>query len=294
MTTVVSRYVTVDGIRTHYLEAGEGAPLVLLHGGEFGGCAELSWELNIEALAQHFRVIAPDYVGFGRTDKLRDFGGHGQRIVRHVSRFVEVMDIGEADWVGNSVSGRFLCRVASDPRPVWPIRRMVVVSGGGFEPDNEERRILQDYDTTVESMRSVLRVLFHDPSWAQDDAYVARRHELSLIPGAWEVAAASRFKSPAVPARPLFGRPDRTEYELITVPTLFVEGLEDVLLPTGYSHELAERTPLGEAVAFEGVGHCPNIEVADAFNEAVLEFLLRPEPAGSGSGADGTLTPQGA
>ena len=90
-----------------------------------------------------------------------------------------------------------------------------------------------------------------------------------------------------MPPRPLFGRPDRTEYERIGVPTLFVEGLEDVLLPTNYSRELAERAPLGEAVAYDGVGHCPNIEVADAFNEAVLEFLLRErddegEPAGAG------------
>lgn len=279
MSAVVSRYVSVDGIRTHYLDAGDGSPLVLLHGGEFGGCAELSWEFNIEPLAEHFRVIAPDYVGWGRTDKLRDFGSHGRRIVEHISRFLEVMEVGEADFIGNSVGGRFLCRAASLDPPTWAIRRMVVVSGGGFEPDNAERRILQEYDTSVESMRAVLRVLFRDLRWSEDEEYVARRHKLSLIPGAWEVAAASRFKSPAVPPRPLFGRPDRTEYERIAVPTLFVEGLDDVLLHAGYSRELAERTPLGEAIAFDGVGHCPNIEVADDFNAAVLEFLVRDREA---------------
>ena len=82
-----SKYAMVDGIRTHYLEAGRGSHLILLHAGEFGGCAEISWEFNIDALAQHFHVLAPDFVGFGRSDKLRDFGGHGPRMLRHITRF---------------------------------------------------------------------------------------------------------------------------------------------------------------------------------------------------------------
>ena len=77
MASVHSRYVMVDGVRTHYLEAGDGPAVVLLHSGEFGGCAELSWEFNIVALAGHFRVLAPDWLGFGRTDKLFDFA-HGR------------------------------------------------------------------------------------------------------------------------------------------------------------------------------------------------------------------------
>jgi alpha/beta hydrolase fold len=68
-----SRFIEVDGMRTHYLEAGEGPPVVLLHSGEFGGCAELSWEYLIPDLAQHFRVIAPDWLGFGQTAKVHDF-----------------------------------------------------------------------------------------------------------------------------------------------------------------------------------------------------------------------------
>lgn len=60
MKSVESKFADVEGMRTHYLEAGEGFPVVLLHSGEFGGCAELSWEFNLPALAEHFRVIAPD------------------------------------------------------------------------------------------------------------------------------------------------------------------------------------------------------------------------------------------
>lgn len=284
MSTVQSKYILVDGVRTHYLEAGAGPVLILLHAGEFGGCAEISWEFNIEALAKHFRVLAPDMIGFGRTEKLRDFGSHGARMIEHVTRFLETMCIDEADFIGNSVSGRFLCRVASRSKPDWPIRKMICVSGGGFEPDNQERRILQDYDASRESMKKILRVLFHDPKWAEDETYLERRYQLSILPGAWEVAAASRFKSPIVPERPLFGRPDRTAYEDITVPTLFVAGDKDPLLVENYWEDLARRTPGGESSVFAGTGHCPHIERADAFNKVALDFLLRAD--GSDAAAD--------
>ena len=54
------RTAVVDGLVTSYLEAGEGDPVVLLHGGEFGASAEIGWEHNISALAVHYRVLAPD------------------------------------------------------------------------------------------------------------------------------------------------------------------------------------------------------------------------------------------
>src|SRR5215470_16785785 len=120
-----SKYVMVDSIRTHYLEVGEGPVIVLLHSGEFGGCGEMSWEYNIPTLARHFRVLAPDFVGFGKTDKVRDFKSHGALMIQHITRFMEVMCVDQADFIGNSVAGRFLCRVASAKPMVWPIRRMV-------------------------------------------------------------------------------------------------------------------------------------------------------------------------
>ena len=54
------RTIVVDGLTTHFLEAGEGDPVVLLHGGEFGVSAEIGWERLIPALSPHYRVVAPD------------------------------------------------------------------------------------------------------------------------------------------------------------------------------------------------------------------------------------------
>ena len=98
---VASRFVAVDGIRTHYLEAGSGPVLVLLHSGEFGGSAELCWEFNIPALSQHFQVIAPDWLGYGETDKLFDFADMWQRRVDHITRFLQVVLSGWRDRAGH-------------------------------------------------------------------------------------------------------------------------------------------------------------------------------------------------
>lgn len=275
MTVVEMKYAHVDGVKTHYLEAGVGPNLVLLHSGEFGGAAEISWEFNIGELAEHFHVLAPDFVGFGRSDKLRDFEGHGRRMIHHITQFLQTFCVEEADFIGNSVSGRFLSRIAAQDHPVWPIRRMILVSGGGFEPDNEARRVLQDYDATLEGMGKVVSVLFYDKKWSQDDAYVQRRYEMSILPGAWEVAAAARFKSPIVPERPQFGRPDMTAYEKIRVPTLVVAGANDSLLEARYALAVGSRTPDAEILELEHAGHCPHIECAEQFNRAALQFLTK-------------------
>src|SRR5690606_13639616 len=105
MKGIHSRYINIDGIRTHYLEGGDGPTVVFMHSGEFGGCAELSRQFNLEALARHFRVIAPDWLGFGRTDKVFDFVNGRDRVFGHMMRFFEIMAIREADFIGNSMGG---------------------------------------------------------------------------------------------------------------------------------------------------------------------------------------------
>jgi 2-hydroxymuconate-semialdehyde hydrolase len=276
---VRSRYLDVGGIRTHYLDAGDGPPVVLLHSGEFGGGAELCWEFNVGPLARDFRVIAPDWLGFGGTDKLRDFVSGSDRMIRHMSAFLQAMAIEQADFAGASMGATMLLREAARPGCRFPIRRLVVASGGGFVPDNEERRRLLSYDGTPEAMRAILRANFHDPAWAQDDAYVKRRVEASLAPGAWEAIAAARLKPPTVPPRSDFGQPDTIAYERIPYPTLAMAGAEDKLRLPGY-HEALGRIPDARIVVLAGAGHLLNIEKAGDFNDLVREFLLAGDAGG--------------
>ncbi|HEY1971709.1 MAG TPA: alpha/beta hydrolase [Pseudonocardia sp.] len=275
---VRSRFVDVGGIRTHYLTAGDGPrTVVLLHSGEFGASAELCWEHNIGALAEHFRVVAPDWLGFGQTDKLHDFVSKSDRMVRHLAAFLRTLDIGRAYFVGASMGAtRLVAEAARDHRPRLPIAAMVLVSGGGFVPDNEHRRALLGYDGSTDGMRAILRACLADRRWADDDRYVSRRVAASLVPGAWESVAAARLKAPNVPARADFGQADTTEYERVKVPTLAVAGAKDLLREPGYHHAL-ERIPGARVVVLDDAGHLLNIERAAEFNALAVDFLLELE-----------------
>jgi pimeloyl-ACP methyl ester carboxylesterase len=268
-----SRYINVDGVRTHYLEAGDGPTVVLLHSGEFGGAAEISWEYLIPLLAPHFRVVAPDWLGFGRTDKVHDFESKSRRMFQHLVRFCEVMAIDKAHFVGNSMGGTFLLKLAAETPCRLPIDRLVAVSGGGFVPDNEHRRSLLAYDGTSETMKDILKAIFVDPVWWEDEAYVARRVKMSLLPGAWEAVAAARFRSPATPERSEFGALDATPYEAIAVPTLLIVGARDRLREAGYAEPVRDRVPYARIAMLPDAGHCPNIENADAVADIILSFL---------------------
>ncbi len=271
-----SRFVTIDGIRTHYLEAGEGPPVVLLHSGEFGGNAELSWEYMIPFLAPHFRVIAPDWLGFGQTAKVHDFESKRARMCWHMARFIEVMAIDRAHFIGNSMGGTFLLQMAAEQPCRLPIDRLVSISGGGFVPANAHRERLLDYDGTKESMVQVLEAIFEDPVWFNDTDYVERRHALSIAPGAWESIAAARFRSPAAPSRSEFGNPDTTPYANIAAPTLIIAGARDKLRLPGYAADLASQIPDATLAVLEDGGHCPNIELPEKTAAIVLDFLLSP------------------
>jgi pimeloyl-ACP methyl ester carboxylesterase len=200
-------------------------------------------------------------------------------MIRHMSAFLQAMAIEQADFAGASMGATMLLREAARPGCRFPIRRLVVASGGGFVPDNEERRRLLSYDGTPEAMRAILRANFHDPAWAQDDAYVKRRVEASLAPGAWEAIAAARLKPPTVPPRSDFGQPDTIAYERIPYPTLAMAGAEDKLRLPGY-HEALGRIPDARIVVLAGAGHLLNIEKAGEFNDLVREFLLAGDAGG--------------
>lgn len=272
--------MVVDGIRTSYLEAGAGPPLLLLHGGAPGDCAEASWERNLDALAAAHRVIAPDWTGYGGTDKVRDFADPLGRMVRHMARFTETIDLGVADAAGLSMGGTLLVRDQAGPAPLLRVRRMVLVSGGGFSPDTPARRALQAYDGSLEAMRSIIRTVLHDPSFADDDDFVGRRHAWSLLPGAWAFGASLglhppgvRQAAPQAAPGPGSGSADPTPYEAVAVPTLVTAGAHDPLREPGWAEALAARIPDARAHVFAGSGHVPNLEEPEAWNRLVLAFL---------------------
>jgi pimeloyl-ACP methyl ester carboxylesterase len=271
VTDFARKTILVDGLVTSYLEAGQGDPVVLLHGGEFGVSAEIGWERSIAALAEHHRVLAPDMLGFGGSAKVIDFNdGRGMRI-RHIARFCAAVGVESAHFVGNSMGAINLFVDATSESPLLPARSLVMICGGGEIQRNEHSAALYDYDATLPGMRRIVEALFHDSSYPADDAYVHRRYESSIAPGAWEALAAARFRRPGLepPALPSSKR----AYERIAVPTLVVEGECDKLLPPGWAAEIAGQIRGGRSVVIPKAGHCPQIEQASMVNHVLVDFL---------------------
>ncbi|MBV9119293.1 MAG: alpha/beta fold hydrolase, partial [Chloroflexi bacterium] len=98
-----SRWVKVNGIRTHYLEAGDGPPVVLVHGGGPGSSGQWGWFHTIPDLSKHFRVLAIDQLGFGETEKPAHLSYSHQDRVDHLAAFVDVLCLAPVNLVGNSM-----------------------------------------------------------------------------------------------------------------------------------------------------------------------------------------------
>jgi 2-hydroxymuconate-semialdehyde hydrolase len=266
-----SRTIAVDGLGTHYLEAGDGDPVILLHGGEFGVSAEIGWEATIPALAERHRVLAPDMLGFGQSAKVLDFNdGRGMRI-RHIARFCDELGVDSAHFVGNSMGAINLLVDATSDSPVLPMRSLVAICGGGEIQRNQHMDALYDYDATLPAMRRIVEALFHDPRYPADEAYVRRRYESSVSPGAWETLAAARFRRPG--ASPPPAPSSKRAYERVAVPALVVEGACDKLLPPGWAKEIADQLPDGRSTVIQAAGHCPQLERSADVNAVLLEFL---------------------
>src|SRR5271154_1093168 len=109
-----SHTVSVAAVETHYLEAGEGEPLVLIHGGGAGADARGNWEGCIPAYAERFRVIAVDMIGFGAPAKpdpaSYNYGQTGRN--RHMIGFIEQVAGGPVHLIGNSMGGATALGVA--------------------------------------------------------------------------------------------------------------------------------------------------------------------------------------
>lgn len=265
------RSIAIDGMTTHYLEAGTGEPVVLLHGGEFGASAEIAWEKTIPALSERYRVLAPDMLGFGDSAKVVDFtDGRGMRI-RHIARFCAELGVGSAHFVGNSMGAINLLTDLTSQTPILPVRTAVAICGGGDIQQNRHTAALYSYDATMESMRAIVEALFLDASYPADDAYVRRRYESSILPGAWESLAAARFRRPGLEAPP--PPSSARDYDRITVPVLLIEGGGDKLLPAGWAAQIAGRIDGARSAVIAGAGHCPQIEQPEQLNALLLEYL---------------------
>ena len=268
-----SRYVTVDGIKTHYVVAGAGHPLLLFHG---LGASVVTWRDNIGPLSKAFRVYAVDFPGHGDSDK-PDFDYATDTILRFVAHFMETLKLDRVAIIGTSVGGavglmmalRFphlvstlvLVDSASLGKEVSFYLRLVSVQGLGEFLESSR----------VGGTRFMLYKVFHDPSFVTqellDELYRSRQ-----MPGAKEAVVRIIRNNVSL-------RGGRGQYLLVdslkhlTMPLMVVWGAEDHILPVSHAYRASEAAPQARLHVFDQCGRWPHMEKAPAFNSLVLGFL---------------------
>lgn len=266
-----SRTIVAGDIKTHFLEAGTGADLILLHGGEYGASAEITWRHNIETLARRFHVVAPDLLGWGKTDKLYSFSDPAGLRIKHLQRFLEALGIGPAYFVGNSAGGGLILRAAvRQPSPLQ-IRKMVTICGNASVFKTNSQADLENYTPSLENMKKIVALLYHDPKW-QTEENVRERYECSVIPGAWEALSAARLRSPVHQAR---SATDEFVKQLsqLQIPLLIMSCEHDPLNQPDWDVNFQKIVPGSKVHRFMHSAHEPQTEETEEFHRVLTPFL---------------------
>lgn len=266
-----SKFADLGGLRVHYLDKGEGTPIVLIHGYT---SSTYTWKDQFDELAKRFRVIAVDLKGFGFSDKPDgDYSRRAQGEV--VAGLLEKLNIQRAWLVGNSMGGETALNVAvAHPEKVLGL---VLIDSAGVKMQGRSSlapwylqmpvigRLLTALALTSDKLvRSGLEKSFFDDSKITDERVSAYYHPLRTRGGQLSATRArEQFE--------LFPVEDRIPG--IKAPTLIIWGSEDELIPLEAGRKLNELISGSKLVVFEKCGHVPQEEMPERVLSEIAGFV---------------------
>ncbi len=266
-----SRTVQTSRWKIHYNEAGEGHPVVMLHGSGPGATGWSNFGPNMPHLAERFRVLAVDMPGWGRSDAVtfdeRD----------HASAALDLLDalgIEKAAFVGNSMGGMTALRFAAQhPDRVSHLVTMGPgapgprLFGAGDGPTEGLKVLQQAYrDPSPASMKRLVEIMTFDPANATD-ALAQQRSDAALArPDHLENFIAGIGK-------PFGFWPTVEDVVSIRTPALLFHGRDDRVVHYENSLALTAMIPDSRLVLINRCGHWAQVEHAAEFNRLVTDFI---------------------
>jgi 2-hydroxymuconate-semialdehyde hydrolase len=268
-TPEIANTIQANGIATNVHDQGQGPPVVLIHGSGPGVTGWANWRTTIPALAKDFRVIAPDILGFGYTERPDGTHYDSQTWTDHLVGVLDALDLPKVSIVGNSFGGSLALNIAT--KHPDRVDRLVLMGSVGVPFQlTEGLDAVWGFEPSLPAMRKLLDVFAYDRSLVSDEL-AALRLAAATRPGVQEAFSA------------MFPAPRQQGIEAMTVPddliakitnhTLIVHGRDDQVIPLATSLRLLELIDNSQLHIFGRCGHWVQIEHAARFNTLVANFL---------------------
>ena len=265
----IGKTVIAAGLKTNYLEAGQGDPVILIHGSGPGVTAYANWRFTIEPLAQKYRVLAPDIAGFGYTERKSDQQYSLDFWVRHLTEWMDAVGVKKARFIGNSFGGSLTLAIAS--RYPERVESFVLMGAAGVEFElTPELDAIWGYEPSIENMRKIVMSFAYDTSMMTDDL-VRSRYEASVRPGYHE-SFSKMFEVPRQRHIKALATPD-DQIRKIPHRAMVVHGRDDKIVPPTNSTKLHSLLKNSDLHMFSNCGHWTQIERKNDFNKLVLDFF---------------------
>jgi pimeloyl-ACP methyl ester carboxylesterase len=268
------QFIDLEGKRTHYVERGEGDPLLLIHGFNMDW---YTWLSNIDALAEHFKVYALDLWGLGlSTREPLDYGY--PLFAEQVRLFMEAMELEKVSLAGHSMGGGTVIYFTRHHRHL--VEKIVLVGATGmphkqpFRARLFQTRGLSEFAFGLKSdfirRKNYLDFWFHKEELLTDE-YFAKAIGFQKIQASTEVLL-------TILRRDFFHTLKDEIYALaeMEVPTLIVWGREDAAVPLKRGQEMHAALKGSRLESFDNAGHLANFEIPELFNRLVIDFLKNP------------------
>jgi len=233
---------------------------------------------SFEELAQHFRVLAPDLPGHGRSQNPTKAGYTAIAGTRFLAAFLEQVAGEPAHLLGVSAGGLLSGLVAY----YYPqrVRRLVLVGSAGLGRDLHWSLRLASMPSlgrlfiprTRRGVRAVLKMVIHDPSKV-DNELVEQLYQERRLAGNQE-ALYWAFRSGVGPLGQLSWQAYRRRILRLSLPVLLAWGAQDRVIPVAHALAAVRRMANARLHVFGRCGHWPFYEYPEEFNRLVLSFLL--------------------
>lgn len=268
----IGQSIVAGGIRTNYHDLNStaaGVPLLLIHGSGPGVSAFANWRLVMPKFAERRRVIAPDMVGFGFTDRPADQAYTLDNWVAHAIGLLDALALPQVDLVGNSFGGALSLALAI--RHPQRVRRLVLMGAAGVHFElTPALDAVWGYQPSFENMRVMMDLFAYDRSLVNDEL-AQLRYQASIRPG-FQESFSAMFPAPRQRSIAALASPE-SDIAKLSQQTLVIHGREDQVIPMATSLKLASLIPNAQLHVFGKCGHWTQIEHSARFARLVTDFL---------------------